>query len=305
VGVAGAGSGSPLEVLEIRQLGRALGREPALPSAIGRRDSRFIMMGIGATPTPELAERVHAHLAYVPETMRPFTTGATYVNFLALDEASPERVRTAYSPEDWVRLVALEDRYDPDNLFRFNRNIPPSPGWLYPTLKIDEERRDSMETRQGGVRHVPPGGGRSIWIVGDTYTFKAVSEDTSGAYMLFEGSVPPQSGPPPHIHHWEDEAYYILEGEFEILDNDHTFTASAGSFVYIPRGTLHRFKNVGETTARMLVLFTPGGAENFFFEAGLPAKAGKTAPPLEQEEIERTLALAPKYGWEVMLPKGA
>jgi FAD/FMN-containing dehydrogenase len=126
VEVAGAGSGSPLEVLEIRHLGGALGREPARPSAIGHRDSRFIMMGIGATPTPEVAGRVRTHLAYVAETMRPFTTGATYVNFLDLDEASPEMVRAAYSPEVWERLVELKDRYDPENVFRFNRNIPPS-----------------------------------------------------------------------------------------------------------------------------------------------------------------------------------
>ena len=58
--------------------------------------------------------------------MRPYETGATYVNFLGFDGATPERVRAAYAPEDWERLVELKDRYDPENLFRFNRNIPPS-----------------------------------------------------------------------------------------------------------------------------------------------------------------------------------
>ncbi len=130
--VAGADSGSPLEVLEIRHLGGALGREPARPSAIGHRDSRFIMTGIGGTPTPEAAERVRAHLARVAEAMRPFATGATYVNFLDLEEATPERVRAAYSPEVWERLVALKDRYDPENVFRFNRNISPSPAVASP-----------------------------------------------------------------------------------------------------------------------------------------------------------------------------
>ncbi|MFL5990588.1 MAG: FAD-binding oxidoreductase [Rubrobacteraceae bacterium] len=126
VEVAGAGSGSPLIVLEIRQLGGALGREPAQPSAVGHRDSRFIVEAIGVTPTPEVAERVRAHHARVAEAVRPFTTGATYVNFLDLEEATPERVRAAYSPEVWERLVVLKDRYDPENLFRFGRNIPPS-----------------------------------------------------------------------------------------------------------------------------------------------------------------------------------
>ena len=156
-------------------------------------------------------------------------------------------------------------------------------------------------TDHQGVTHVSPGEGRAIWCVGDTYTFKAVSEDTSGAYTLFEASIPPQSGPPPHIHHWEDEAYYILEGELEVLDNDRTMTVSAGSFVHIPKGTLHCFKNVGETLARMLLFFTPAGFEKFFFEVGQPAEKGEKAPPLGPEEIERTLVAAPKHGLEVRL----
>ncbi|MGH9116681.1 MAG: BBE domain-containing protein [Acidimicrobiales bacterium] len=43
-----------------------------------------------------------------------------------LDGATAERVRAAYSAEDWKRLVELNDRFDPDNRFRFNRTIPPS-----------------------------------------------------------------------------------------------------------------------------------------------------------------------------------
>jgi FAD/FMN-containing dehydrogenase len=126
VEVAGAGSDMPSEVLEIRHLGGAMGREPAQPSAIGHRDSRFIMTVIGATPTPEAAQRVRAYNARIAEAIRPFTTGATYVNFLDLDEATPERVKAAYSPEVWERLVALKNRRDPYNVFRFGRNIPPS-----------------------------------------------------------------------------------------------------------------------------------------------------------------------------------
>jgi len=73
-----------------------------------------------------VAQAVQAHLAYVAEELRPYETGATYTNFLELHGASAERVRAAYSPEDWERLVELKDRYDPGNLFRFNRIIPPS-----------------------------------------------------------------------------------------------------------------------------------------------------------------------------------
>jgi hypothetical protein len=128
--LAGVESESPLVMLELRQLGGALARPPADLSPIGRRDSRFVMFGLGISPTPEatpeVAQRIQGHLARVAEEMRPYETGATYVNFLGLGDWTPERTQTAYSPEDWERLVELKDHYDPDNLFRYNRNITPS-----------------------------------------------------------------------------------------------------------------------------------------------------------------------------------
>jgi hypothetical protein len=126
VEVAGAGSGSPLAMLELRELGGALDGTPSDLSPIGRNDSKFIMNGIGITPTSEIAQKVQSYLAYVAEATRSHQTGATYVDFLELDGATPERVKAAYSKEDWERLVALKDRYDPGNTFRFDRNIPPS-----------------------------------------------------------------------------------------------------------------------------------------------------------------------------------
>ena len=62
----------------------------------------------------------------VADATRPFQTGDTYVNFMELEGASAERVKAAYAPEDFERLIALKDRYDPQNVFRFNRNIAPS-----------------------------------------------------------------------------------------------------------------------------------------------------------------------------------
>jgi FAD/FMN-containing dehydrogenase len=126
VEVAGAGSDSPLILLELRQLGGALTRTADRLSTMGKGDSKFIMNGIGPAFTPEMAEGVMAYLARVAEAMRPFQTGDTYVNFMELGGASAQRVKAAYAPEDYERLVALKDRYDPQNLFRFNRNIAPS-----------------------------------------------------------------------------------------------------------------------------------------------------------------------------------
>jgi hypothetical protein len=126
VEVAGAGSGSPLLLVEVRRLGGALARTPERLNPMGSGDARFSLNALGATFTPEMAEGVEAHMARLVEATRRHQTGETFVNFMEVDPAE-ERVRAAYPSEDWERLVALKDRYDPGNLFRFNRNIPPSP----------------------------------------------------------------------------------------------------------------------------------------------------------------------------------
>lgn len=153
------------------------------------------------------------------------------------------------------------------------------------------------------VRHVVAGDGLRVWVVGDTYTFKATGDDTAGRLFVWEADIPPAAGPPPHIHHHQDEAYYLLEGELEVFDGEESFTAGAGSFVFIPRGTVHCFRNGTQSSARMLVWMTPAGFEQFFLEVGQPARPGETAPPLNSEEMAKTIAAAPKYGMELRLPE--
>ena len=94
-------------------------------SPIAHSNARFALTAVGPTPTPESISVVRAYLAYLAQAIRPHVTGTTYVNFLDLDGATPERVRAAYSSDDWARLVQLKYRYDPHNVFRFNRNVPP------------------------------------------------------------------------------------------------------------------------------------------------------------------------------------
>jgi mannose-6-phosphate isomerase-like protein (cupin superfamily) len=97
---------------------------------------------------------------------------------------------------------------------------------------------------------VHAGEGRSIWVVGDTYTFKATAESTGGMLALMEASIPPGSGPPPHVHTNEDEAFYLLAGVLDISAGEETFAARAGDFVFLPRGTPHCFTNPGVDAAR-------------------------------------------------------
>jgi len=84
---------------------------------------------------------------------------------------------------------------------------------------------------------------------------------------------------------------------------DAVFRAAAGAFAFAPRGTLHCFRNVLDVPSRVLVMFTPGGFEGFFFKAGLPAVEGETPPRLGTEEIERSRDAAVRYGMEVRWPE--
>lgn len=113
-----------------------------------------------------------------------------------------------------------------------------------------ERHRTTSNGHRHSVVHVPAGEGPSICVAGDTYTIKASKENTKGALAFLEASVPPGAGPMPHVHTREDEVYYVLAGELEILDRDQTFVARPGDFIFIPRGTFHRFKNSGVHTAR-------------------------------------------------------
>jgi mannose-6-phosphate isomerase-like protein (cupin superfamily) len=141
-----------------------------------------------------------------------------------------------------------------------------------------------------------PGEGERIWIVADTMTLKATGDSSGGSLVLLENLTAPGGGPPPHIHTREDEFFYVLDGTFEIRVGDELHPLGPGGFAYVPRGTVHNFRNTAETPGRILVGFTPAGIEGFFREAGRPATDDGPAPPVDEHEIARTMAAAPKYG---------
>ena len=149
-----------------------------------------------------------------------------------------------------------------------------------------------------------PGEGRTVAVVGDVYRFLATGADTDGKYALWEAIVPPGGGPPPHIHSREEEGFYILEGEITFQAGAARVVASAGTFANMPVGTLHSFKNETDRPARMLISVAPAGLEQMFFEVGQPVPAGaQSAAPPTQEDIEKLLAAAPRYGVEIKLPQ--
>ncbi len=139
-----------------------------------------------------------------------------------------------------------------------------------------------------------------IWIVGDTMTLRATGETTGGRLVLIENLTAPGGGPPPHIHTREDEFFYVLDGSFEIRIGEEVHALESGGYAYVPRGTAHNFRNTAETPSRILVGFTPAGIEGFFRESGRPATDDGPAPPVDVDEIARTMAAAPRYGLEAV-----
>ena len=153
-----------------------------------------------------------------------------------------------------------------------------------------------------GFVHVPPGGGRAVWFNGGLVTFYALGEDTGGAFTLFEEALAPQDRAMPHLHHEEDQAFYVLEGDHEFICDGRTFAAGQGSFVYIPRGIVHSYENVGTEPGRLLILSTPaGGTERLFFELGEPTTEGSPPPPPEPLDLAEFRTTVQKYGSDIDL----
>ena len=152
-------------------------------------------------------------------------------------------------------------------------------------------------------KHLRRGTGPAYWGPGELMTFLITGEETNGAFFLAEISVVPGAGTPPHIHHREDESFHILEGSLTIQVGGDTITASAGDFVFLPRGIAHSFQSTGTSNARALVLLAPAGLEGFFTEVFEPATDRSAAPPpLNDALIGRAIATGPRYGLELLPP---
>ena len=120
-----------------------------------------------------------------------------------------------------------------------------------------------MENRR--VTLIRPGDQRKvIYGAGDEYFYFATGEETDGHYFFLEGIVPPGGGPPPHIQTREEEAFYILEGEVTFYAEGREVIATPGTYLNIPKGVKHNFRNNTDITARMLIFFAPAGIEGLF-----------------------------------------
>jgi len=148
--------------------------------------------------------------------------------------------------------------------------------------------------------HVPPDGGDTVFLVGDTYTTLLSGDQTGGAFALLEALVPAHTGPPPHRHIAADETFILLDGSLDFHVGDRVHQARPGTVVFVPRGTPHHFSNTGSGLAKMLFMYAPAGMEGMFAEIGTPGTRGVQGPPLAAEDVAAMVAVADKYRFSII-----
>ena len=148
------------------------------------------------------------------------------------------------------------------------------------------------------------GEGEAIWAFGTLGTIKASSETTAGRLGVIEQLGTQGVGSPLHVHHNEDEWFYVLEGALTFWVGGEVIEAPAGSFVYGPRDVPHTFV-VSSAEARFLLVTEPAGFESFMRAMGEPAAALTVPPPAAPpSDLGPLIAAAAEYGIEILGPPG-
>ena len=108
-------------------MGGALARQPEGSMPFGFRSPWFIS-ALAAAPTPDALPRGKRSIGTLLQALKPTLTGERLINGLDAGNTGPHLTRAGYSPENYRKLVALKDKYDPGNVFRFNHNVAPGSG---------------------------------------------------------------------------------------------------------------------------------------------------------------------------------
>ena len=163
-------------------------------------------------------------------------------------------------------------------------------------VEIQEHKLDSMPNTT--PVHIPPTyEDGELSKVGNNRKggWKVAAKETQGVFSIIETLVKPGFGPAPHRHSLEDEGFYVLEGQEEYRIGDRVILASAGSFVFAPRGIPHAYKNAGPTTSRHITIISPAGFKGFLEERNALRKALSTTDPTYKSKLK---ALSDKSGLE-------
>jgi mannose-6-phosphate isomerase-like protein (cupin superfamily) len=140
-----------------------------------------------------------------------------------------------------------------------------------------------------------PGEGRKVHVFGVVLTLRVPSSASGGDFAIWEEAAAPHSGPPRHIHHREDEAFQILEGNYRVWIDGDSHELGPGAMAMVPKGTPHAFLCLGPSHGRMLTTVVPGGLDDFFIE--VEARGFKLPG-----DIKQLVELGARYGHEFIGP---
>jgi quercetin dioxygenase-like cupin family protein len=124
-------------------------------------------------------------------------------------------------------------------------------------------------------------------VFGEPVEVLVSGEATGGLSTTTTQISPPGGGPPPHCHQNEDETFYVLEGEYEFLRDGEWRRVPNGEAIHSKRGSVHTFRNAGETNGKILVFISPSGMELYLEEIST-----LSIP----EDMDKLLAISARYG---------
>jgi quercetin dioxygenase-like cupin family protein len=176
-----------------------------------------------------------------------------------------------------------------------SNNVPPE----HSPIPGDDRTRHLTVASADRNKNLP-----HIGLVGDTYTILLTGEETAGRFCVIDMHIPPQGGPGPHRHDFE-ETFILLDGEIEATFRGEKSNVRAGDTVNIPANAPHQFHNNSSNPARLLCICSPAGQEKFFLEVGVPVATRTAAPPkldatAQAAFIAKATALAAKYRTELL-----
>ena len=148
---------------------------------------------------------------------------------------------------------------------------------------------------------VPGNEGHARWWFGALAVIKATAADTGGQMTIVEMTEPPGAEAPLHVHHREDEGFWVLDGDVTFEVGDAIIEAHAGDYAFGPRGIPHRY-TVGACGCRMLFILTPGGFEELVIAMSEPAGSRMLPPPPDgPPDMERIRNIAEACGVELLV----
>jgi quercetin dioxygenase-like cupin family protein len=147
----------------------------------------------------------------------------------------------------------------------------------------------------------PPMSAQPLWFIDNLVYVHVDGEQSSGAFSLSETWGAHGNMPPLHVHHRNDETFYVLEGELRLFLSDREIVLAPGQAAFAPRGVPHTYR-VEADRARWIVINSPAGFEQFLRAAGEPAPAAELPPAGRHGDPAQLATAAADQGIEILGP---